>query len=174
MFSHTPTHTFHPKFRLSLYVDTRDKKKKKKSNFCVHVSRRPQMRPGVSANGHAPQWPAVPDGGDGGSAEGLDAAEQQHSAQTSAATHRVHRGETVDQLDVHLSLRLPQGSSTIMSHKIHKTVPGCVRVWRRRTAQPEWPRPSWGYYIEKFNWGQTVKLYNKGAKLLGRGPLNHR
>lgn len=29
MFSHTPTHTFHPKFRLSLYVDTRDKKKKK-------------------------------------------------------------------------------------------------------------------------------------------------
>lgn len=64
----------------------------------------------VAADRGAPQQPAVPDGGDGGPAAGPDAAEQRRrSAQTAAATHRVHRGEAAHQLDVHLPLRLPPG-----------------------------------------------------------------
>lgn len=69
----------------------------------------PQVHVCVAADRGAPQQPAVPDGGDGGPAAGPDAAEQLHSAQAAAATHRVHRGEAAHQLDVHLPLRLPAG-----------------------------------------------------------------
>lgn len=68
-----------------------------------------QVLTGISAHSGAPQQPVVPDGGDGGPAEGPDAAEQQRSAQTAAETHRVYGGEAADQLDVHLPLWLPAG-----------------------------------------------------------------
>ena len=68
-----------------------------------------QVYVGVTTDRGAPQQLVVPDGGDGGPAAGSDAAEQQLSDQTAAATHRVHRGETAHQLDVHLPLWLPQG-----------------------------------------------------------------
>lgn len=57
----------------------------------------------------ASQQPVIPDRGDGVFAEDSDAAEQQHSAQTAAATHRVHRGEAAGQLDVDLPLWIPAG-----------------------------------------------------------------
>lgn len=68
-----------------------------------------QVYTGVSTDHRSPQQLVVHDRGDGGSPEGSDAAEQQRSAQTAAATHRVHGGEAADQLDVHLPLRLPPG-----------------------------------------------------------------
>ncbi len=67
------------------------------------------MCAGIITDCSAPQKPVIPDGGDGVSAEDSDATEQQHAAQTAAATHWVHCGEAADQLDVHLPLRLPAG-----------------------------------------------------------------
>lgn len=64
---------------------------------------------GIITHRSAPQQLDVPDGDNGGFAEGSDAAEQQHSAQTAATTNRVRRGEAADQLDVHLPLWLPTG-----------------------------------------------------------------
>lgn len=64
---------------------------------------------GIITHRSTPQQLDIPDGDNGGFAEGSDAAEQQHSAQTVATTNRVHRGEAADQLDVHLPLRLPTG-----------------------------------------------------------------
>lgn len=46
-----------------------------------------QVCAGVCADRGAPQRPVVPDGADGDSAEGPDAAEQQHSAQTVTAAN---------------------------------------------------------------------------------------
>lgn len=47
-----------------------------------------QVHTCVSAHCGASRQPVVPDGGDGGAAEGPDAAEQRHhSAQTAAETH---------------------------------------------------------------------------------------
>lgn len=75
----------------------------------LHLSALLQVCVGIVTDRSAPQQLVVPHGSDGGSAEGSDAEEQQHTAQTVATTHRVHGGETADQLDVHLPLRLPPG-----------------------------------------------------------------
>lgn len=76
------------------------------------ASTRSQEYVGIITDRSAPQQLIVPDGGNGGSAEGSHAAEQQRSAQAAATTHRVHCGETAHQLDVHLPLRLPSSQSS--------------------------------------------------------------
>lgn len=82
------------------------------SRLCrLSASPPPQVRVSLVADSSAPQQVVVPDGRDGGPAEGPDATEQECSAQTVAAAHRVHCGEAPDQLDVHLPLRLPPGKS---------------------------------------------------------------
>lgn len=77
---------------------------------CLSASPPPQVRLSLVADSSAPQQVVVPDGRDGGPAEGPD-AEQERSAQTVAAAHRVHCGKAPEQLDVHLPLRLPPGKS---------------------------------------------------------------
>lgn len=69
------------------------------------------MHISLIADSSAPQQIVLPDGCDGGPAEGPIATEQGRSAQTVAAAHRVYCGKAPDQLDVHLPLWLPPGKS---------------------------------------------------------------
>lgn len=88
-----------------------------------------QVRVGVATDRSAPQQLVVPDGGDGGSAEGSDPADQQHSVQTVATAHRNHCREAGDQLDVCLPLRLPQGQLLLCFSL-------CCSVKRKGKLQP--------------------------------------
>lgn len=90
----------------------------------------------VSAHCRASQQLVVPDGGDGGSAEGSDAAEQQRSAQTAAATHPVRCGEAADQLGVHLPLRLPAGLSSSNSGSVERERSDCTN-YNRTPSKPK-------------------------------------
>lgn len=67
------------------------------------------MQPGLAAH-HRPPWKAgVLHQHHEGPAGGPDRRLGLQEPQADAASHRVGRGEDVDQLDVHLHVQLPQG-----------------------------------------------------------------